>query len=489
MAECPTGCYLIGILSPFYIIAIVLNFLSIFRSPYNIEECANLKENWEKQPIISISFDQKYFNLNGKINKNNLKDLYKAFIAERLDKKYNYKYLLREDVNEPGFHPCGKDTERNYLFLPNEVECPINELIISFSSNPEIFKDENNYYHYKSAKFYDGIYLHYTNENINSTILIDIDFQLVETTYERYQHFRQIIEESYALNFAKKYYIGFILKPMIDGKRDLTDFKAFLNYDKKKYLNIASLILLFLSLISVILDILGEGYLPIFQIITTISLYIQIVIQVIIYIYYGEIEQLDEILKKYYYNHYSFYHKIVTKYLKYNTVVLSFVVIITGYYLPFTSHRKNDKNYYYYLVYCFRNINFYECNSFCKERVEKNKVRNNRIISELEDDIDELDDKISECDREKRYLIDENEEILKEIVNKSNILNNMKDEENSFWNMKEEEIKFEKHFQKLIKDNELNIKKFENLKNQIKNIEKEINYYKMIEFKQELNNK
>ena len=82
-----------------------------------------------------------------------------------------------------------------------------------------------------------------------------------------------------------------------------------------------------------------------------------------------------------------------------------------------------------------------------------------------------------------------NKKILKEIVNKSNILNNMKDEENSFWNInEEEEIKFEIKFQQLMKDNEPNIKKYENIKNEIQKIEKEINYYKMIEFKQELNN-
>ena len=53
----------------------------------------------------------------------------------------------------------------------------------------------------------------------------------------------------------------------------------------------------------------------------------------------------------------------------------------------------------------------------------------------------------------------------------------------------EEKIKFEKKIKELKNDNELDNRKFENLKSQIKRIEKEINYYKMIEFKQELNNK
>ena len=150
MCECCDCCktsYIIWSLSPFYIVAIVLNFLSIFRMPYNKGVYEDLKTNWEKSPIISISIDQNYFNnLNGKINENNVKDLHKALTVKRLDKKYNYKYLLREDVNEPGFHPCGTDKAGNHLFLPNEVECPINELKISNSPNPNSTRKYWNYY-------------------------------------------------------------------------------------------------------------------------------------------------------------------------------------------------------------------------------------------------------------------------------------------------------------------------------------------------------
>ena len=486
--------FIIFILTPFYIIAIVLNFLSIFRDPYNFEEINNLKESWEKSPIISISFDENYFyNLGQKINKNNVKDLHKALIVKRLDKKYNYKYLLKEDVNDPDFHPCGKDGEDNFLFLPNGVECPINEFKISIYSDPERDKEgyNFNYYHYKTSKFYNGIYFHYSNENIYSTILTDIDFELVESRLNHYEPYRQIllrsnniIENGYDLYFIMKNYIGFKLEPMIDGKRDLTDFKSFLKYGYKLYLNITSLILLILSLVTLIIDIIKEEETSIFQVITTISLYLQIVIQILIYRYFREKEHIYKIMNKYYDIYY-----LETEYFKYNTVVLSFVVIITTFYLFFTNHRTNDNNYYYYLVYCFRYSIFSKCCYCCKERSERNKKRNNEIINELNITVNELENKKYHCEIERRNLIEENENIMKEIVNKSNILNNMKNDKSSLLNInEEEENKFEEQFQQLIKDNELNVKKFKNIKNEIKNIEKEINYYKMIQFKQELNN-
>lgn len=493
MSECCKKSYIIWILSPFYIVAIVLNFLCLFRLPYNRGLYDDLKQSWEKSPIISISFDQYYINkLKGKINVNNTNELHKALVVKRLDKKYNYKYLLREDVNEPGFHLCGKDGQGNYLFLPNDIDCPINEFRISFSPNPDSDKDEYNYfYHYKTTIFYNGIYLHYSNENIYSSILTDIDFKLVNSMYDNYEPYRQIsftspriIEKDYTLYLIMKDYMGLSLSPPIDGKRDLTDFKTFLNYGNKLYLNIPSLIFLILSFITLMIDNIKEGKPPIFQIITIIFLYIQMVIQIIIFIYYGKLTEINLIMNKYY-NIYSF----DSEYFDYSTVVFSFVVIITTFYLFLTNHRYYDNNYYYHLVYCFRYSIFNKCCYCCKERVERNKERNSRIISELNNEINKLEEEKYEYSKEKKKLIDINKKILEEIVNKSNILNNMKDDKNSFWNMnEEEEDKFEKQFQQLIKDNELNIKKFENLKNQIKEIEKEINYYKMIEFKQELNN-
>ena len=120
--KCCKKSYIIVTLLPFYIVAMIINFLSILRAPNYKKEYDDLKASLEKPPITSISFDQNYFNnLKGKINKDNVKDLHKALIVRRLDKKYKYKYLLREDGNEPGFHPCGKDNSRNYLFLPNTI--------------------------------------------------------------------------------------------------------------------------------------------------------------------------------------------------------------------------------------------------------------------------------------------------------------------------------------------------------------------------------
>ena len=477
--------YIIANLTPFYIVTIIIFLLSFFDSQLDKEKYDALKKNWEKSPIISISLDQNYVNnLKGKIYQNNVTALNKALTIKRLDKKYNYEYLLREDMNEPGFHPCGKDWEGNYLFLPNDIECPINEIEISSSSDPKSVKKGNTIYcNYKTVQIYKGIYLHYSNENINSTILTDIYFK-IDDSYSNYSEpYRQIFFKSRENNFLyliMENYFGFHFdNPIIDGKRDLIDFKNFLHYGNKLYLNITSLIVLILSLVTLIIDNCSEEReIPIFRMLTIFFLYALLVIQIIIYKYYIEIETLDNVLTKFF----DFY----SGYFNYNSLVLILIAIITGIYLCM-ANRKGENENNYYLVYCFRYILFNKCCLCCEER---NRAKNNRIIRELEDKVKNLDDKISECDKEKRKLIDKNEKILKEIVNKSKILNNMKDEENSFWKMnEEEENKFEKKFKQLKNDNELNIRKFKNLKNQIKRFEKEINYYKMVEFKQELNNK
>ena len=513
MCECCKKSYIIFSLTPFFIVCIALNFLTILKSPYcdGKFDFDDLKANWEMSPIISISFDQSYFyNLNEKINKNNLKNLHKALTVKRLNKKYNYKYLLREDINEPGIHPCGKDGAGNYLFLPKNIECPINEYKISSNSNPDIDKnEETRYYHYETTKIYNGIYLHYSNENINGTILTDIDFELqsldeINDLYELYEYMyypdiygynyepyrkinftsNEIIEKGYTLYLIMKNYMGFIFNPNKDGKRDLTDFKVIYNYNIRLYLNIISLILLFISLITLFIDNIREGEPAIFQILTTIFLYIQVVIQIIIFIYYGRKDQVDKIIERYY----DFCNQDEDYYI-YDDINLGFIVTITALYISLTNHRENDNNYYYYLVYYFRYSFFNNCCFCCKEIVAKNREKNERIIRELKDDISQLKSEKNEYNRKIKGLESKNKKILKEIVNKSNILNNMKDEENSFWNInEEEEIKFEIKFQQLMKDNEPNIKKYENIKNEIQKIEKEINYYKMIEFKQELNN-
>ena len=211
--ECFKTYYIIWILSPIYIIAIIFNFLSIFITPFDRKEYKDLKLSLKKPPIISFSFDHNYFNqLKGKINESNIKGLHKALIVKRLNEKYNYKYLLREGVNKPGFHQCGKDGKGNYLFLPIDVECPINEFIISFSPDLNSFKDEYNYYNYTTILFYDGIYLHYSNENIYSTILTDIDFELVGIQNSYYTPYKKInitsdriIEENYSLYLIMKH--------------------------------------------------------------------------------------------------------------------------------------------------------------------------------------------------------------------------------------------------------------------------------------------
>ena len=157
--------YVISI--PLLITSIIFNILCFKNNPFANELYEERINNWKKLPIKSITInDNILYKLNRKIQKKDINDISNMFIIERMDSKYDYQYLLKEEVGDKNYHPCGIDQQNNYLFLPKDIEYPINELEVTCSSNPS-----NNKYDYTNVKIYDNLYLHYTNNNINGRII------------------------------------------------------------------------------------------------------------------------------------------------------------------------------------------------------------------------------------------------------------------------------------------------------------------------------
>ena len=118
----------------------------------------NILNNWNNNPIKSIYLDE---NKKPNINwKNNL-------IAYEKLSDYNYKnifYLNRFKESKI----CGKDSNNNDLYFPLDVECPINNIVITDKANFDT-KGE-----YTKLFLKDNYFLYYTNKKINEKIIINL---------------------------------------------------------------------------------------------------------------------------------------------------------------------------------------------------------------------------------------------------------------------------------------------------------------------------
>ena len=147
----------------FPVISIILSIMTFVNFPYNDEYYNEYINTLKLTPISSISIN--YDIMNKKIKEKNILNL------ERLDSEYNYEYLILN--NNKYNHPCGYDKKRNFLFLPNDIECPINYIKISNSQYPDDIK-----FNYKTIKIADDLFLHYSKNNIYGYIYNNISFYL-----------------------------------------------------------------------------------------------------------------------------------------------------------------------------------------------------------------------------------------------------------------------------------------------------------------------
>ena len=126
----------------------------------------NLIYNWKTNPIksIQLSKEEDYEFGRIKTNKGNYpfyKWRDKYLKIEKL-KKFNYFNIYK---NENG-KICGKDDFGNDLYFPNEVECPINDIIIDYNNK--------NYEGYEEIKLDDDNSIYYTNKATSKKIIIDL---------------------------------------------------------------------------------------------------------------------------------------------------------------------------------------------------------------------------------------------------------------------------------------------------------------------------
>ena len=119
--------------------------------------------------------------MNCKIKKRAPKNIYiwkNNQFCIKINNELNYESLYSNSVDKDkecdiGFKKCGiLDTNNKIMCVEDITDCPINKILINNnSSSPED-------YSYKTLKLNNGQYLHYTNESIDSFIVVNLSLSL-----------------------------------------------------------------------------------------------------------------------------------------------------------------------------------------------------------------------------------------------------------------------------------------------------------------------
>ena len=451
------------------IVCLVFNCLLFKYKPY--EEYKDLISNWKRSPIKSIEYNYHYLNnINSESLQNYDDNIFSdMFNLEYLDKSYDYKYMSKNREGDKKFHICGLDSGNNPLYLPKEIECPINDIEVSGS----IFPSKNILD--KTIRINDKLYVHYTNKNIYGHILNNLKAVFSKYIYNDYVsnlgYFTiSLLGEKYTINILYYKYKALSGDSSSDFLFQNLDEIYFKLHSKSIIIsiNVISLIIYLFLIIFTILFVAKE-ILSGFQFINIFLALVVFILRFIFFLPLGNDAYLN------------IYNNRDDKGLsiEYNIILIG----CTGGYLLFfsiLSAVKTSNNIYYYLVYIIRYGFICEIFEGCKKR---RKEKNEKEIEELDEEIRKLNNELYEYKKEKKEIILENQKTLKLIKKmkeeleekKRSVLNN----NNNIYS--EEEIEIQNEIKNLeeAKKNEIEI--YNNLLLQINEIEKEINYYKMKE--------
>ena len=464
--------FIISILS--ILACLVFNILSFKYKPYNDESYKNLIKNWKSPPITSISLKNNYLdNQIDSINENTFSNLLNL---EHMDESYDYEYLLRADLSDLNYHPCGIDSLGNSLYLPNDIECPINEIEITQYPFPS-----KSYLRYTTINIYNGIYLHYTNTNRNGYLINDLKVNIsnVRSWQENYYLNNENKINKFSISLGNKM-LDFIFStyqsyPAVYDtgyeKRNLTEI-YFITHAKsfRIAVNIVTIFIFIIIFIFTILVLAKDNLLGL-HIFNIILIILAFSLQFMVLYYLDYNKMIGE-------RNAIFFGVFFEKGNDWNIMVLIFIIGYLLTYPRFFAIRSNN-NMYFFLVYIVRYK--FNCAIFgCCIRNKKEKIR--KEINELDRDIEELNNKLKELKTEESEIIKTNQTNLKLIKKYKEILENKKRNVSNNVEVNihiEEKIEIEKKIKYFENTHKDEVDNFNSLKNQINEIEKEINFYKL----------
>ena len=457
------------------IIGFISNFLMIICYPYNSEVNQMLYKNWKTPPISSISYNNYLSNTNSNSNQIEGEKLTNMFNKKYLDKSYDYEHLLIEDVSDKNYHLCGIDSFGNGLYLPNKIDCPINEIEVTDNSIPS-----KNYFNYTSIKLCKNIYLHYSNNNIFGYIINDFNAFFSDNIKRINENGTFIsrdflLENNKAIKFVYNIYSGYSgINNALYGKRKLIFFYF--------TLKVKSIIYIFITINSIIYFILLIFNILILKSVKYSGLHIFIIILGLLAFFLNLIIALYCDLGYKFYDFYRIYNENIIK--KYVFIFAFGAICCYMFFYIIFFGILNGTNIYYYLVYIVR------FGSDSKENEFNKKKNKEEEINKLNDEIKRLNNEYKKYNEEKDVIYKKNKKTLEVLKKYTELLEKQRTISNSVninIHIKEEiEIK-ETELLDLERKKKRKIDIFNELNKQINEIEKEINYYKMKKFKK-LNN-
>ena len=162
----------------------IFTSINLFKSEFDDPPYNYLSKNWLNSPILDIQLldDNKNTNINEYDNQNILlyfnsdsikKDLNKfqgKYFNIKTYSSYRYCNFVGFFHNKSGKKVCGKDTQGNILFFPEDKPCPIN--LILFSNNNTVCNNLNVTCKYQ--KLNNDLYLVTSNEYISGEIITQL---------------------------------------------------------------------------------------------------------------------------------------------------------------------------------------------------------------------------------------------------------------------------------------------------------------------------
>ena len=358
----------------FTIICLVFNGLA-FKNKVVHEIYDKYLNNWKLLPISSISID--YDLLNKSLNSKKITREINILKLRRVNKKYDYKYLFFNDNKNN--HVCGIDDIGNFLYLPNDMDCPINYIEINNAIYPEVKT-----FNYTTLKISDNIYLHYSNNNIFGTLYNNI--QLIIKESNKYFENPDEISNNLTLSLYEDSY--FSNNYLSRGENFY--FKIAFNLKEIRIaINSITLVLLVLETIFLIIR---KHYLY------TLNIFI-FIIQIILESFLYKLSK-NEFLNQ-------FEEELYEKKQKtnYNLLLLIFYFLLFLDYLIFLSIDEPTETNPYILI--IRSILYiFYCPKF--DNIDKK-------IDELDKEINKLNNDISRYQQTEKDLSNKNNEILEDI--------------------------------------------------------------------------
>ena len=201
----------------FLLYLLIFTSINLFKTEYDDPPYNYLTKNWLNSPIKDIELTNNYENKNLKdfdnqnilINfqtestKKNLNAFQGKYFNIKTDSSYKYSKFVGL-LNKEGHKRCGKDSNGNELYFPNEQQCPINLILISnnntacdvLSITCKYQQLNNDLFLVTSNEYVNGDIITQLRVNLNNQICansqIDLTFNDIIENYPK-----QICEESW----------------------------------------------------------------------------------------------------------------------------------------------------------------------------------------------------------------------------------------------------------------------------------------------------